>query len=288
MSGTVFAAVLFAALLHASWNALVKSSGDKELDTALVHALGAIVAVPMLVLVGPPRPAAFPFIATSLVIHIGYYIALAGAYKHGDLGLTYPIMRGSAPLLVALVGGVLIGESPSGAAWWGILGITFGVAMVGLSHAGEALHHRKALLYAFANAVIIALYTLVDGSGVRANAAAGSSALSYVVMLFVLDGLPYTLYVWLRRTPEQRRQIAGYASRRWPVAMLGGSASIGSYGIALWAMTRAPVASVAALRESSVLFAAAIGCVMLKEPFGVQRVLGTMVIMAGMVALRLA
>ena len=109
----VMLAVLAGAVLHAGWNALVKSSGDKELDTALVHFLGAVVALPLLLVVGLPPTVALPFIAASLVIHIGYYIALAGAYKHGELGLTYPIMRGFAPLLVALGSSALLGEVPS-------------------------------------------------------------------------------------------------------------------------------------------------------------------------------
>ena len=103
----IVAAVLFGALLHAAWNGLVKSSGDKPLDTALVHGLGALISLPFALWVGPPSPAAWPFIAASLVIHIGYYIALAGAYQHGELGMTYPIMRGFAPLLVAAVGPLL-------------------------------------------------------------------------------------------------------------------------------------------------------------------------------------
>ena len=308
----VVLAVLVGAALHAGWNALVKSSGDKPLDTALVHLMGALVAVPLLVIVGLPGPAGLPYIAASLVIHIGYYIALAGAYQHGDLGLTYPIMRGFAPLLVALGSGSLIGEVPSPAAWAGVIGITTGVALVGLARpspeasglrqaanspqglfasglrAGEALHHRKALMFAFANAGIIAVYTVVDGLGVRAEVAAGGSALRYVMLLFVLDGIAYPLLVWLRRGPEGRAHILAYARQRWPLAAVGGSASIGSYAIALWAMTRAPVASVAALRETSVLFAAVLGTVLLKEPFGLQRALGTAVIVAGVVALRLA
>lgn len=283
----VVAAVLVGALLHAGWNALVKSSGDKPLDTALVHLMGAIVAVPLLALTGLPSPAALPFIAASVVIHIGYYIALAGAYQHGELGLTYPIMRGLAPLLVALGSASLLGETPSVAAWAGVIGITTGVALVGLAHPGEALHHRKALLYAFANAGIIALYTVVDGLGVRAEAAAGGHALRYVMLLFVLDGVAYPLLVWWRRGPSGRAHILAYARRRWPLAVLGGSASIGSYAIALWAMTRAPVASVAALRETSVLFAAILGAVLLKERFGLQRALGTGVIVAGVMALRM-
>jgi drug/metabolite transporter (DMT)-like permease len=108
-----------------------------------------------------------------------------------------------------------------------------------------------------------------------------------VLILFVLDGAPYPLIVWLRRGPQGRRDIVAYARRRWPLAALGGTASIGSYAIALWAMTRAPVASVAALRETSVLFAAVLGTVLLKEKFGLQRAIGTGIVVAGVMALRL-
>lgn len=284
----VVAAVLVGALLHAAWNALVKSSGDKALDTALLHLVGSAVALPVLWLSGLPEPASLPFIAASVVIHIGYYVALVGAYQHGELGLTYPIMRGLAPLLVALASGSLLGETPSLMAWVGVIGITTGVALVGLAHPGEALHHRKALLYAFANAGIIALYTVVDGLGVRAEVASGGNALRYVLLLFVLNGVCYPLLVWCRRPAAGRADMLAYARRRWPVATLGAAASIASYAIALWAMTRAPVASVAALRETSVLFAAVMGTLLLKEKFGMQRAAGTAVIVAGVMALRLA
>lgn len=282
----VVLAVLFGAMLHASWNALIKSGNDKPVDTALVHFLGAGVALPCLLWVGPPPAGAWPYIAMSLLIHIGYYVALVGAYRHGELGLTYPIMRGFAPLLVALASGALIGEAPSFAAWLGIVGIAAGVGLVGLAHPGEALHHRKALAFAFANAAIIALYTVVDGRGVRASVVDDNGALRYVMTLFVLDGISYPSLVWLRCSAAQRAQIVAYARQRWPVAALGGSASIGSYAIALWAMTRAPIASVAALRETSVLFAALLGTVLLKERFGLQRAIGTGVIVAGVMALR--
>ena len=275
-------AVLCGALLHASWNALIKSGDDKAVDTALLHALGALLALPLLLWIGLPPRASWPYIAASMVIHIGYYIALVGAYRHGDLGLTYPIMRGFAPLLVALGSTTLIGEAPSTVAWLGIVGITAGVALVGLAHPGETLHHRKALMFAFANAAIIALYTVVDGLGVRTS----DSALKYVVTLFVLDGIAYPLGVWLRRSAAARREIVRFARRRWPLALLGGAASMGSYAIALWAMTRAPVASVAALRETSVLFAAVLGTVLLKERFGLQRAAGTLVLVGGVMALR--
>ena len=282
----VVLAVLCGAVLHAGWNALVKSSGDKEVDTALVHFLGALVALPPLLLFGLPPAVAWPYIAASLVIHIAYYITLAGAYKHGDLGLTYPIMRGCAPLLVALGSSAVLGESLSALAWVGVLGVTFGVALVGLAHPGQALHHRRALGFALANACVIAMYTFVDGSGVRTAVAAGHSALTYVLLLFVLDGIPYPGLVWLRRDAAGRRAILAYARMRWPLAMLGGAASIGSYAIALWAMTRAPVASISALRETSILFATVLGVWLLKEPFGMQRAAGAVVIVGGVVALR--
>jgi drug/metabolite transporter (DMT)-like permease len=137
-----------------------------------------------------------------------------------------------------------------------------------------------------ANAVVIMTYTFIDGSGVRTAVASGGSAASYVLLLFVLDGLPYPALVVARRDAADRRAILDYARRRWPLAALGGAASIGSYAIALWAMTRAPVAAVSALRETSVLFATLLGAWVLKERLGVQRLTGAVVIVVGVVALR--
>jgi phosphonate utilization associated putative membrane protein len=279
-------AVLCGAVLHAGWNALVKSSGDKEVDTALVHFLGAVVAIPPLLLVGLPPAAAWPYIVCSLTVHVAYYITLAGAYKHGELGMTYPIMRGSAPLLVALGSSFVIGESLTALAWIGVIGVTLGVALVGLAHPGEALHHRRALGFALANACVIATYTFIDGTGVRVTASAGYAVAAYVMVLFVLDGVPYPALVYLRRDAAGRRAIRDYARTRWPLAALGGAASMGSYLIALWAMTRAPVALVSALRETSVLFATAFSVWILKERFGAQRATGAVVIVGGVVALR--
>ena len=287
MSTGVVLAVLFGALLHASWNALVKSSGDKQLDLALVHLLGALVSLPLLLWVGLPPVAAWPFIGMSLLIHVAYYITLNGAYQHGELGSTYPIMRGSAPLLVALASTAL-GEKLSPAAWLGIGAVTAGVLMVGLARPAQTLHHRRAIGFALANAAVIAAYTLVDGRGVRTTAEAGSSAASYVLLLFVLDGIPYPALVFTQRSAAARQAMLAYARKRWPLATLGGLASLGSYWIALWAMTRAPVAAVSALRETSVLFATALSVWVLKERFGLQRATGAVVIVAGVVALRLS
>lgn len=274
----VVLAVLFGALLHASWNAMVKASHDKALDTAVIHMVGCLIAFPLFLVVGPPRAAAWPYILASLVIHIGYYIALTGAYKHGDLGLTYPLMRGIAPLLVALSSAVTLGESLSPLAWAGIVGVSCGVLALGLSR--HALDSPRAVAFALSNAVIIALYTIVDGLGVRAS----GDALQYVVTLFLLDGWPFGIIVFMRRGFP----VAwSYTKARAPLALVGASASLGSYGIALWAMTKAPVATVAALRETSVLFAALLGSWLLKETFTMRRAVGTAAIVGGVMALRL-
>jgi phosphonate utilization associated putative membrane protein len=274
----VAGAVLFGALLHASWNALVKSSQDKALDTAVIHVTGSFVALPFVLLVGWPPAAAWPYIATSVLIHIAYYTALTGAYQHGDLGLTYPLMRGTAPLLVALSATMTVGESLTPVAWAGVLGVSCGVLALGLSP--HAFQSKRAVAFALANAVVIATYTVVDAIGSRTSGA----PLQYVLALFVFDGWPFALLVLARRPFAQ---VWPYARRRAPVAVVGAAASLGSYGIALWAMTRAPVATVAALRETSVLFAALLGTWFLKEAFTVQRAAGTAVIVAGVMALRL-
>lgn len=277
----IVAAVLFGALLHAAWNALIKAGSDKELDTALMHSLGCVVGLPILLVTGPPPPAAWPWLASSLALHVGYYTALVGAYRHGDLGLTYPIMRGLAPLLVAFASGALIGETLAGATWLGVIGISAGVVMVGLSR-GAAGSNGHAIRWALLNAAIIAAYTVVDGRGVRA----AGNALQYVAALFLVNGLPYfTLVMW--RRGAGRPAAWAYMAQRWRLALLGTLASAGSYGIALWAMTQAPVAAVAALRETSVLFAALIGARWLKERFGLRRAAGTALIVGGVAALRL-
>ena len=274
----IVAAVLAGGLLHASWNALIKSSTNKSLDTALIHLLGSVIAIPLVALLGWPSAAAWPYILASIVIHVGYYTALSGAYKHGDLGLTYPLMRGSAPLLVALSSSLVLGESLSPLAWVGVLGISAGVLTLGLSpHAFDA---PRAVWFALANAVIIALYTIADGLGVRAS----GNAMQYVATLFLLDGWLFALIVFMR---QRSAVVLPYVRQRWPLALAGALASMGSYAVALWAMTHAPIATVAALRETSVLFAALLGVWFLGEVFTQRRLAGTCAILAGVMALRL-
>jgi len=277
LSWTVVCAVLFAAMLHACWNALVKSSEDKDLDMALQSLFGSFWAIPLLAWVGWPQGSAWPYIVASALIHVAYYVTLVEAYRHGDLSLTYPLMRGTAPMLVALSAHLAFGESLSIVAWVGVAGISAGVLTLGLN--ARALQTPKALAFALLNAAIIACYTLVDGMGARVS----GNAVQYIGGLFLLQGVPFTLLVYYQRGNVLLR----YAKGRWPVTAVGSLASKASYGIALWAMTKAPVAMVAALRETSVLFAVCLGVFFLREAVTLRRVVGALVIVLGVVGLRL-
>jgi phosphonate utilization associated putative membrane protein len=271
-------AVLASALLHAGWNALVKAGSDKALDTALLNLVGGLLALPLLAAAGWPAAAAWPWLLASALVHVGYYALLTAAYRHGELSLTYPLMRGAAPLLVALASVAAFGERLSPLSWAGVLGVSLGVLVLGGPRPGRG--SGRAVTLALANAVVIATYTIIDGHGVRAS----GNAVGYVAALFLFNALPFGALVLARRGWRPAWQ---HGRRRAPMAALGAAASLGAYGIALWAMTRAPVASVAALRETSVLFAALLATWQLQERFTPQRALGTAVILAGIAALRL-
>ncbi|HET9340302.1 MAG TPA: DMT family transporter [Casimicrobiaceae bacterium] len=271
-------AVLGAGFLHALWNAMLKSAaGEPLLDTALIVAGSGVVALALLPFVAVPARAAWPYMALSAVIHFAYYITLAGAYRRGDLSFAYPLMRGVAPLIVAVLGIVFLGERPSASMLAGIALISLGILVIAWYAGGR--HTVAAAGWALANACIIAMYTLVDGAGTRAS----GSAAGYVCWLIFLEGLPYLAWIYVTRG----RAAVDYLLPRWRRGIAGGAASLAAYGIALWAMTRAPVAVVAALREVSVLFAAGLGALVLKEGFGWRRMVGAAAVVAGVAALRL-
>mgnify|MGYP006278652111 FL=1 len=180
-------------------------------------------------------------------------------------------------MLVALASMAVLGEELSAMGWSGVLLISCGVLLLGAS--AGLMRHRLAVVYALSNSVLIAIYTVVDAKGARLS----GHVLQYVAMLFVLDGWPFALLVLAHR----RGQVWSYVQGRWPLALGGAMASIGSYAIALWAMTVAPVAMVAALRETSVLFAAILGAWLLKEHWTHFRLIGTLSVVAGVMALRL-
>jgi len=271
-------AVLAAALAHATWNAMIKSSGEILLDMTLVVFFAGLVTAPFMLFVEPPAPAVWPYIIASMAIHIAYYVALVGAYRAGDLSHGYPIMRGLAPLIVSLSALFWLGEVPKPMVWVGVVLICGGVLSLGF--AGFRWHEsRHSLAWALANAVIIAVYTLVDAAGVRT---AGRPE-TYVVWLFTLDALPFPIIVFLLK----RKDLTAYAARAWRRGLFSGALSAAAYGVVLWAMTRAPVAAVAALRETSVIFAALIGAWLLKEGHIGRRILGAATVAAGVIALKI-
>jgi len=274
---TVFAIVLLAAALHASWNAIVKQGGDTLLTTVLVTTSAALIAVAGLPFLPRPLPASWPFIAASTVFQIAYFVLVARTYRIADMSLTYPLMRGTAPLLVALASLALMGESLSRSAWLGVAIICVGI----LSMARAARQASKAgVALSLGNAIIIAGYTLIDGIGVRRSGAPSS----YTLWIFLLTGI--VLGGWALAT--RHRTFLRYGGQNWPLGIVGGAGTIGSYGLALWAMTIAPVAVVAALRETSILFGVAIAAFFLREKVSTTKVVGVCIIAIGAAALRLS
>jgi drug/metabolite transporter (DMT)-like permease len=267
--------VLLGALLHASWNAIVKSGADKLKETGLIAAGSALVCVIALPFIPLPLAASLPWLVASVVIHQIYFALVAAAYRAGDMGHTYPLMRGTAPMLVALASAPLLGERLSPPMWCGVILICGGILLL-------AIHRRaknRATLLALANAVVIALYTFVDSAGVRR---AGVPE-SYVLWLMALNALPLLAWLCWRDAAGLVRTLRA----RWPAGLAGGACSVASYGLALWAMTRAPVAAVAALRETSVLFAVAISLLVLGEGGGMRRAAAAACVVAGAAALKL-
>ncbi|HVF62673.1 MAG TPA: SMR family transporter [Casimicrobiaceae bacterium] len=271
-------AVLAAGLLHASWNALLKSAaGEPMLDTALIVTWSCLLSFPMLFFVPMIDAAAWPFMLASMIVHFAYYGLLAGAYKRGDLSFAYPLMRGVAPLITTVLGVVFLGERLDAQTLLGIGLISAGILTIAWFAGGK--HTGAAAGFALANAAVIAVYTLIDGAGARAS----GNALSYVLWLTCIEGTPFAAYVlWTRGRPA-----VDYMKLRWRRGVLGGAASIAAYAIVLWAMTLAPIAVVAALREVSVVFAALIGTLLLKEAMGWRRLAGAVGVVAGIAALKL-
>jgi drug/metabolite transporter (DMT)-like permease len=279
MTVAVSMAVLLAALLHASWNAMIKGGGDVLHDTAGIVFGAMLIGVPFIFVLPVPPAAAWPFIVASVSVHLAYYWLMVSAYRVGELSLVYPLMRGVAPLITAVAGIAVLGELPSGIAWAGMVLISAGVFALSFRALGHA-PSRAAVAFALANAAVIAIYTLIDGKGARVS----GNAWSYIVWLFVLDGIPFSL--WMLAT--RRRTFIAQLHNRSRRALLGGGLSAGAYAISVWAMTKAPVALVASLRETSVLFATLIGARLLKERLSPQRWGGVIAVVLGVLALKAA
>jgi drug/metabolite transporter (DMT)-like permease len=280
MDPVVFAAVLLAAACHAGWNATIKAGLDPLATTVLISIGAAIVAAAFLPAVGLPAGAAWPWCGASVVIHLVYFAALIESYRAGDMGQVYPIARGSAPLMTAIVTTAFVGERLGFAGWSGIILLVAGVMLLSL-RGGRDLTRLdwKAVGFALFTALTICAYSVVDGVGARR--AAGANA--YSVALFMGIGPVMVIYALARRGPE----VIVAMRRQWRLGLAGGTLQLGSYGIAIWAMTVAPIAIVAALRETSVLFGALIAILFLKEPLRAGRVAAALMIVAGLTLIRL-
>lgn len=273
----VFAVVMLAALLHASWNAVVKSGPDKLLTTIMVTTAAAGLSAALIPFLTQPAPSSFPFAAVSALFQIIYFLLVARTYQVADMSQTYPLMRGTAPLIVAVVSVFRMDEALSLFAWIGVMAICLGIFIIAL---GSTLKDRRGMRLALLNALVIAGYTLIDGLGVRKSGAPAA----YTLWVFLLTGVPLALWAVTAR----RSAFVPYLGHHWRLGIAGGIGTTASYGLALWAMTVAPIAVVAALRETSIVFAALIAGLVLREPIGPRRVVSACIIAGGAAILRLA
>jgi drug/metabolite transporter (DMT)-like permease len=276
--------LLMAALMHASWNAILKSDQSDRLATfGVIMTTGTVMglcAVPFLPWI---EPAAWKYLASSVLIHVLYYTFLLKAYSYGDLSHTYPIARGLGPLLVALVSGRFIGEHLRAQDIVGVLLLSFGLITLAMPLRNvvprPGSRHGLATLFAALTGVTIAAYIIADGLGVRSAGPTFQHRLSYIAWLCVVEG-PWLLVLAIALRP---RTVWTHLRRTWWRGMIGGVIANVGYGIAIYALALGPMAHIAALRETSVLFGALIGTLLLGEPFGRRRVAAAFVIVSGLV-----
>ncbi|CAL9311526.1 EamA family transporter [Streptomyces sp. SudanB52_2052] len=273
MTPLVTTAVLLAAVTHASWNAIAHKITDKLAGFALISGGGLAIGLTLALFVPFPAAGAWPYLLASAAIHIAYYALLMKSFRLGDFGQAYPIARGTAPLVVTLLAALFAHEVPDG---WAAAGVAVSCAgLTGVALWGLRGHRPDwaAIGAALATGLTIAAYTVVDGLGVRA---AGSS-LGYIAWLMAVQGAAvpaYAVWRWRGRTAATLRPFAA-------IGLLGAALSVAAYALVLWAQTRAELAPIAALRESSIIVGAAIGAVFFKERFGVPRIAAAGLLVVG-------
>ena len=273
--------VLLAAVLHASWNALIKAGGDHLVMTTVIMFVPILPAIAIVFTQPAMAAAAWPYVVLSAVVHWIYFGVLIGAYRYGDLSQVYPIARGSAPAMVAFEAWIFEGEALTAVETLGALIVSAGIVSLAWRRRGGSAptHEPKAIGFALLTALTIAIYLLADGMGRRRS----GDPLVYVCWLFILQGLPLVAFTLWRR----RGRLAEAFRPQLKQGLFGGAIAGLSYGIAIWAMSVAPLAHVVAVRETSVLFGAALGALVLKEPFGRYRIMAAAVVAAGAVLLNL-
>ena len=274
----VVAAILGSAVLHAGWNALASAIPDHRVASVLMSAASVAVASVGVWLVPAPDRASWPYLATSAVLQSAYLLLLANAYRYGEFGQVYPLARGTSPLLVTVVAAPLLGDRLSAGQVAGVAVLSVALCWLvfggGRPTAGSWRGHALAVM----TGVAIAAYTIVDGAGVRQS----GHALSYALWLFLLHGLLVVGVYGVTAGPGIRRDLA----RSWRRGLLGGVLSLAAYAIVLWAQTRSPLALVSALRETSVLFAVAIGAIVFAEKITAPKVAATVLAVAGIALIK--
>lgn len=264
MTPVVAAAVLIAAFTHAGWNAIAHHIKDQLLSFTLISGGGALIGLAAAGFVPFPAAEAWPYLITSAVLHVAYMALLMRSFTLGDFGQMYPIARGTAPLVVTVLAAVFVGEVPDGRQTTGVAVACAGLVGVALWGIRGSRPHWPALVAALATGLSIAAYTVVDGVGVRAS----GTPLGYIAWLMILEGVAIPAYTFYRRRSELLTQLRPLAVR----GLFGAALSVSAYALVLWAQTRAPLAPIAALRESSIIVGAAIGALFFKERFGAPRI----------------
>ncbi|WP_329210154.1 DMT family transporter [Streptomyces sp. NBC_00683] len=278
MTPLVAAAVLAAAITHASWNAIAHAIRDQLLSFTLISGGGALIGVLVACFVPLPAAGAWPYLFLSAGLHVAYMVLLMRSFTLGDFGQMYPIARGTAPLVVTVLAALFLGERPDA---WATAGVAVasaglvGLALWGIRGSGRR-PHGPAVLAALATGLAIAGYTTVDGVGVRAS----GTPLGYIAWLMIVQGVAIPAYTYWRRRGELAAQLSPFMAR----GLVGASLSFAAYALVLWAQTKAPLAPIAALRESSIIVGAAIGTLFFKERFGAPRIAaaGLMVVGIGL------
>lgn len=240
----------------------------------------AAVALPVVPFVAFPTPESWPYIGVSAALSTAYGMFLINAYQYGDLSRVYPISRGTAPLIVAVISVVVVGETLSQQANLSVILIALGIMSLTLTRGGEGFREPRAMLFAVGTGLFIAGYTVVDGMGARL----AESAHSYTFWLHLLNGIPITLLALHLR----RGQILVSVRKSWKVGVLGGVISLLAYWIVIWAMTQAPIALVSAVRETGMVFAVLIGVFVLKERLDLARLASIGMTLIGTVTLKMS
>lgn len=280
MELSVFLAVLAAAVMHAGWNVLVKLKLDRFLSLCLIQTIMGFMGVAMLLVFPLPAYASLPYALVSGVLHLGYNLFLARSYRTGDLSQVYPIARGAAPLLTLAVTWTFMHEDLSLTGAAGVAVLVLGIWVISLLGRRGLRLDGLTLFFAIGTSVFIAAYTIVDGMGGRAS----GQPSSYAGMVFVFDAVFLAITALSMRGPGMIREVAPY----WKTGVVGATLSVGAYWIAIWAMTKAPIASVAALRETSILVVMLLSMHVLKEKVSLTRLAGAALIVVGAVLIRLS